>query len=252
MANAEPNPNDLELIYSWVDLVQLSRPKRNIARDFSDGVLMAEVVKHHCGKLVDLHNYSPSNKTDSKQYNWLTLNQKVFKKMGFTLPQSEIDAVVNCERGAIERVLILVKASIEKYLKRGSHGGKSGSAADLPADEEQEDVSNSPQLPPLARYQGQQQQLQSPPSQPPAQQQQQQPARQPSGAPRQQSGQGQAAGLEEASQEQLIRELRDMASAMILRIDRLEGLLRSKDRQIAQLTAHSAQQPHKPVKSAAH
>ena len=30
---------ELQRIYQWVDEVPLSRPKRNIARDFSDGVL---------------------------------------------------------------------------------------------------------------------------------------------------------------------------------------------------------------------
>ena len=28
---------ELQLVYQWVDTVSLSRPKKNIARDFSDG-----------------------------------------------------------------------------------------------------------------------------------------------------------------------------------------------------------------------
>jgi len=44
-----------------VDDVPLSRAKRNIARDFSDGVLVAEVVKHFLPKEVDLHNYSQAH-----------------------------------------------------------------------------------------------------------------------------------------------------------------------------------------------
>ena len=28
---------DMQMIYNWVDEIPLSRPKRNIARDFSDG-----------------------------------------------------------------------------------------------------------------------------------------------------------------------------------------------------------------------
>lgn len=35
--------DDLTRLYQWVDEIKLSRPKRNIARDFSDGVLVAEV-----------------------------------------------------------------------------------------------------------------------------------------------------------------------------------------------------------------
>jgi hypothetical protein len=32
---------DLKEVYNWVDEIPLSRPKRNIARDFSDGVLQS-------------------------------------------------------------------------------------------------------------------------------------------------------------------------------------------------------------------
>lgn len=28
---------EMQIIYNWVDEIPLSRPKRNIARDFSDG-----------------------------------------------------------------------------------------------------------------------------------------------------------------------------------------------------------------------
>lgn len=39
--------DDLTRLYTWVDEIKLSRPKRNIARDFSDGVLVAEVRSQH-------------------------------------------------------------------------------------------------------------------------------------------------------------------------------------------------------------
>jgi hypothetical protein len=48
----------MQEVYNWVDSIPLSRPKKNIARDFSDCVLIAEVVKHFCPHLVELHNYS--------------------------------------------------------------------------------------------------------------------------------------------------------------------------------------------------
>lgn len=40
--------DDLTRLYTWVDEINLSRPKRNIARDFSDGVLVAEVRYLKC------------------------------------------------------------------------------------------------------------------------------------------------------------------------------------------------------------
>ncbi|PAA94639.1 hypothetical protein BOX15_Mlig017903g1 [Macrostomum lignano] len=44
---AEIDDEVLQDLYAWIDQIPLSRPKKNIARDFSDGVLMAEVVKHY-------------------------------------------------------------------------------------------------------------------------------------------------------------------------------------------------------------
>eukprot|EP00286_Rhodomonas_abbreviata_P003581 CAMPEP_0181346106 /NCGR_PEP_ID=MMETSP1101-20121128/33138_1 /TAXON_ID=46948 /ORGANISM="Rhodomonas abbreviata, Strain Caron Lab Isolate" /LENGTH=70 /DNA_ID=CAMNT_0023458171 /DNA_START=149 /DNA_END=357 /DNA_ORIENTATION=+ len=61
---------EVEEVYAWIDLVPLSRPKRNIARDFSDGVLMAETVNHFYPKLVEMHNYSGANAFTQKLYNW--------------------------------------------------------------------------------------------------------------------------------------------------------------------------------------
>jgi hypothetical protein len=41
--SAPLSEDDLQKLYAWVDQIPLSRPKKNIARDFSDGVLLAEV-----------------------------------------------------------------------------------------------------------------------------------------------------------------------------------------------------------------
>ncbi|CAD8091310.1 unnamed protein product [Paramecium sonneborni] len=104
-------------IYTWVDTFNLSRPKKNIGRDFADGVLMAEIVHHFFPKLVELHNYSQANSTQTKQYNWNTLNTKVLKKLGFQLSQKDIDSVIQVEEKAIERVLRLVQEKIKFYLE---------------------------------------------------------------------------------------------------------------------------------------
>ena len=66
--------NDIIYIYEMVDKVPLSRPKKNIARDFSDGVLIAEVIKHFAPNLIDLHNYPAAHSKTQKLYNWNTLN----------------------------------------------------------------------------------------------------------------------------------------------------------------------------------
>ena len=40
----ELNDEQLRALYAWIDAIPLSRPKRNIGRDFSDGVMLAGVM----------------------------------------------------------------------------------------------------------------------------------------------------------------------------------------------------------------
>ena len=82
---------------------------------------MAEVVYHFFPKLVELHNYGGTNATEQKKYNWATLNQKVFKRIGFQLQKGDIEAMCLCKPGAVERVLKLVKYKIAAY-REGSGG----------------------------------------------------------------------------------------------------------------------------------
>ncbi|CAK60270.1 unnamed protein product (macronuclear) [Paramecium tetraurelia] len=115
-----PPLSELELqnIYSWLDKIPLSRPKKNIQRDFADGAMVAEVVYHYLPKLVEKHNYPQAHSIQQKQYNWSTLNLKVFKKLGFQLSKNDIDSVIACSPEAVERVLKLLQIKIEKYLEQ--------------------------------------------------------------------------------------------------------------------------------------
>ena len=96
---------DLLTLYEWIDSIPLSREKKNIARDFCDGVLMAEIMKHYYPKLVDIYNYPGANSTQLKLVNWNTLCLKVFRKIGFSITKDELDNVVNSKPKAIENVL---------------------------------------------------------------------------------------------------------------------------------------------------
>ena len=49
--NYELTDEQLRAIYAWIDAIPLSRPKRNIGRDFSDGVMLAEVLLGEIFKL---------------------------------------------------------------------------------------------------------------------------------------------------------------------------------------------------------
>mmetsp|Transcript_11626 Transcript_11626/g.18627 ORF Transcript_11626/g.18627 Transcript_11626/m.18627 type:complete len:210 (+) Transcript_11626:43-672(+) len=105
---------DFQDVYCWIDEIPLSRPKKNIARDFSDAVLLSEVVHHFFPAKVDLHNYISTNAMSKKTVNWNTLNRKVLRKLfKFEIPSDEIRKIVTCQKGAIERCLQGLKAKIE-------------------------------------------------------------------------------------------------------------------------------------------
>jgi len=95
----------LNELYRWIDAVPLSRPKRNIARDFSDGVSVAEIIHHYLPRAVELHNYGVASATGQKRINWNTLNRKVFGKLNIKLNDATLTNVIECKPGAIEQVL---------------------------------------------------------------------------------------------------------------------------------------------------
>ncbi|XP_074847737.1 sperm flagellar protein 1 isoform X1 [Carettochelys insculpta] len=118
MAGAGPGEEGLQELYRWVDGIPLSRPKRNIARDFSDGVLAAEVVKFYFPKMVEMHNYVPANSTQQKLSNWGHLNRKVLNKLNFSIPADVIRKIVQCTPGMVELVLIPLRQKIEEKQKQ--------------------------------------------------------------------------------------------------------------------------------------
>lgn len=108
--------DDIQELYKWIDSVQLSRPKRNISRDFSDGVLVAEVVKNFAPRLVELHNYQPASSQKQKLENWKTLNRKVLNRIDLTVPTNVLQGVVMMKPGVIEVVLNNLRLKLQQYL----------------------------------------------------------------------------------------------------------------------------------------
>lgn len=76
LAMTDLTGEELQMLYTWIDEIPLSRQKKNITRDFSDGVMAAEVVHHFLPSLVEVHNYTPANAIQQKLDNWRTLNSE--------------------------------------------------------------------------------------------------------------------------------------------------------------------------------
>jgi vacuolar-type H+-ATPase subunit I/STV1 len=107
------NHFELEALLKWVDSFELSRACRKLNRDFSDGVLAAEIVKAEFPALVELHNYAGCCSLQGKLQNWNTLNRKVFKKLQFHLKPEEIEKLANAESNCIEGVLFRLMKQVE-------------------------------------------------------------------------------------------------------------------------------------------
>ncbi|KAJ3149098.1 Sperm flagellar protein 1 [Geranomyces michiganensis] len=119
VASSLPSSSDYDELYAWIDEIPLSRPKKNIQRDFSDGVVAAEVNSHFLPKLVDLHNYPPANGSAQKIY------KKVLRKLDCHLSDTEIGAIVNKRPGRIEAFLSDLRAKIHGHIiehRRSSRG----------------------------------------------------------------------------------------------------------------------------------
>lgn len=90
----------LDDLHKWLETIPFSRPRKHLARDFSDGreikmlfrfnfqnldsfsnfkliVLVAELISHFLPGFVQLHNYVSANSTVYKRYNWDTLSKSV-------------------------------------------------------------------------------------------------------------------------------------------------------------------------------
>ena len=116
-------------IYVWIDRLNLqSKPKKHFARDFSDGVLCAEILmktttsvssscsrRSNTARMISMHNYPIKNSFKGKLENWELLNAKVLRspKIRCELTREEMSAVARSEKDAAERVLLNIKTAVE-------------------------------------------------------------------------------------------------------------------------------------------
>lgn len=47
----------------------------------------------------------------------------MFKKLGFQIKNTDVEAVINCVPEAIERVLRVIQVKLERYLEKGGYRG---------------------------------------------------------------------------------------------------------------------------------
>jgi hypothetical protein len=233
MASEELNDEQLRSIYAWIDAIPLSRPKRNIARDFSDGVLLAEVVAAYFPDLVELHNYTPANSVKQKVYNLEALNNRVFRKIGYQLTRTQIEDIVSCRTGAIEYVLNTLQFKMAKYREKMSQRGGRSSTPNSRGS------GRSPRVEPATPAPAPEQVVA-----PRVRQSEQKKTVQQNAVSANPSGSKsvQAVVKDEllVEKEQQIRELQETVEILTLKISKLEQLVRLKDNKIQKLLQQQA------------
>ncbi len=216
----------LQQVYCWVDEIPLSRPKRNISRDFSDGVLMAEIVASYFPRMVELHNYSAANSVRQKLYNWNTLNGKVFKKIGYQISQKDINNIVKCVPGVIEQCLFDTKRKLDSVRASGGPPKVRAQQRSKRNRAHNGSARNTNQQPRESKFNNNQQQFNAP--------------WQPAVGQKNQGGEmnSMRQGVDEElliEKEETIQELRETVEILELKVKKLEQLVRLKDSKIQAL-----------------
>ncbi|XP_014599084.1 PREDICTED: sperm flagellar protein 1-like [Polistes canadensis] len=103
----DQNDHSRELC-AWIESIPFSKPKKNLSplslyRDFSDGVLLAEILKVYYPRYVDIHNYISANNYFLKKENWNTLNRKVLTKIDIKLNKDIISQLVNDKKVEVDQ-----------------------------------------------------------------------------------------------------------------------------------------------------
>lgn len=228
MAN-DLTDEQLRAIYAWIDAIPLSRPKKNIARDFSDGVMLAEVVAAYFPHLVEVHNYPAANNTRQKIYNHETLNAKVLKKLGYQIPRETIEDIVNAKPGVIEGVLNTLQIKMAKYREKKSDDNQSIQRENVPQPTQNRPPPAEPA--PAARKEPAKSGPSSVNAAPSAH-------GHASHAPKNNNQKNVVASVDEElllEKEQTIRDLQETVEILELKIAKLEQLVRLKDSKIQKL-----------------
>ena len=143
-------------IYVWIDRLNLqSKPKKHFARDFSDGVLCAEILmkttcssssssfsrRSNTARMISMHNYPIKNSFKGKLENWELLNAKVLRspKIRCELTREEMSAVARSEKDAAERVLLKIKTAVEDDFMSLDHPDERDGDREEEEEEEEEE-----------------------------------------------------------------------------------------------------------------
>lgn len=118
MSYEQLDDESLQILFTWIDQIPLSRKKKNLTRDFSDGLLAAEIVKYFFPRMVEIHNYRNANSVNQKLSNWSTLSRKVLSKLDYSVPVDVFKKIAECQPGLAEVFLFGLWKKIENFIAK--------------------------------------------------------------------------------------------------------------------------------------
>ncbi|TMW59979.1 hypothetical protein Poli38472_000021 [Pythium oligandrum] len=101
-------------LYEWLDGFVFSRAWKHPARDFSDAVLVAELLAQLRPTWVQVHNYPSTGRFQQKLINWEMLNRRVLARMHCEISSKHQEDLANAVSGAIELLLIRIKKQVDR------------------------------------------------------------------------------------------------------------------------------------------
>lgn len=111
------NLEEFEELKTWLQEQRVTY--KNLNRDFSDALPVANLLKSYYPKLVDIHNYPPRNNTQLKLNNWETFNHKVLTKLGLQQSKNMLDKLSKSVVGAIEALLYDIMLMVRAQKSKG-------------------------------------------------------------------------------------------------------------------------------------
>jgi hypothetical protein len=105
-------------ILAWLDTVPLSRPIRHLETDFSDGILVAEIVAYFFPEYVDLDMFHAARNMSQRTKNWRLLNSDVLPKLSLHAPGTVVHDITNGDHRAVELFLLHLREKLEEHLIR--------------------------------------------------------------------------------------------------------------------------------------
>ena len=105
-------------LLAWLETIPLSRPVQALESDFSDGILIAEIVAYFFPEYVDLEIFQPARNMSQRTKNWRLLNAEVLPKISLHAPGTVVHDMTNGDHRAVELFLLHLREKLEEHLIR--------------------------------------------------------------------------------------------------------------------------------------